>query len=79
MRTYNLYWAPEGRKIATVQANTGWDARKMAPEPYRKYLGEIYSVVVTCGHCGEVWPCSDLERTDISGIERAKHHIAEDK
>lgn len=41
---YTLYWSPEGKPIATVQAKTGWDARKQAPQPYRKYLGEVYSV-----------------------------------
>jgi hypothetical protein len=26
-----------------------------------------------CAGCGEYWPCSDSERKDISGVERAKH------
>lgn len=26
-----------------------------------------------CAGCGEIWPCSDSKRRDISGIERAKH------
>ena len=43
MPTYNLYWAPEGRKIATVQALDDARARRMAPMPYRKFLGEIYA------------------------------------
>ncbi len=42
--TYTLYWSPEGRPIATVQASTGRNACKMAPKPYRRYIGEIYSV-----------------------------------
>jgi hypothetical protein len=29
----------------------------------------------TCAGCGEPWPCSDRGRTDISGRERAKHHL----
>ena len=29
-----------------------------------------------CAHCGEYWPCSNRSRRDISGIERAKHHVA---
>lgn len=29
----------------------------------------------TCAGCGEYWPCSDSGRTDISGLERAKHHL----
>ncbi len=44
LHTYTLYWSPEGRPIAIVQATTGWEARKMAPQPYRRYIGEIYSV-----------------------------------
>lgn len=28
-----------------------------------------------CNGCGEQWPCSDSKRTDISGVERAKHFI----
>lgn len=30
---------------------------------------------MTCARCGERWPCSDCKRTDISGIERARHHV----
>lgn len=41
---YTLYWAPEGRPIATVEAKTGWEARKQAPQPYRDVLSEVYSV-----------------------------------
>ena len=41
---YTLYWAPEGKPIATVRATDGWRARKLAPQPYRKAIGEIYSV-----------------------------------
>lgn len=44
LHTYVLYWAPEGRPIATVQARTGWEARKQAPKPFRKFIGEVYSV-----------------------------------
>lgn len=29
----------------------------------------------TCAGCGEEWPCSDCNRTDISGTERAKHYV----
>lgn len=28
-----------------------------------------------CAGCGEPWPCSDSKRTNIAGIERAKHHL----
>ena len=42
MPTYNLYWAPEGRRIATVSAVDETYARRLAPLPYRKCPGEIY-------------------------------------
>ena len=46
MKTYNLYWSPTGQKIATVQAKTSKAAKRKAPAPYRKYLGEIYTELV---------------------------------
>jgi hypothetical protein len=42
MKTYDVYWGPEGRKIATVTASTQKAAKSKAPLPYRKYKGEIY-------------------------------------
>lgn len=41
MRTWALTWAPEGKPIGTVKARTARAARRKAPLPYRKYLGEI--------------------------------------
>ena len=46
MKTYALYWAPEGRRIAMVVARTVRAAIRKAPYPYRRYLGEIYAVEV---------------------------------
>jgi hypothetical protein len=46
MKTFQLFWSPEGRCIATVQAETGWQARKLAPLPYRQYIAEIYAVQI---------------------------------
>lgn len=46
MLTWKLYWSPEGRCIATVQATTMRAAIRKAPKPYRRYLGEIYAVEV---------------------------------
>lgn len=40
-KTYALFWSPEGRKIAIVTASGFSEARRKAPKPYRKYLGEI--------------------------------------
>jgi hypothetical protein len=42
MKTWKLFWAPEGKCIAIVQAKTQRAARRKAPLPYRKYLGEIW-------------------------------------
>ena len=39
--TYRLIWAPEGKTIAVVEAKDVSAARRKAPKPYRKYLGEI--------------------------------------
>lgn len=41
--TYKLFWSPEGKCIATVQARDMKAAIRKAPQPYRKYLGEIYA------------------------------------
>ena len=43
MKTYDVYWAPEGRVIATVTARNERAAIRKAPQPYRKYLGEMYA------------------------------------
>ena len=42
--TWDIYWSPEGRKIATVEAITARKAIRKAPMPYRRYLGEMYAV-----------------------------------
>ena len=47
MKTYNLYWSPEGRQIATVEARTMRAAIRKSPMPYRRFMGEIYAVEVT--------------------------------
>lgn len=43
MKTWNLFWSPEGRQIATVQARSARAAIRLAPHPYSKYPGEIYA------------------------------------
>lgn len=40
---WDLYWSPEGRKIATVSADTAADAVKLTPKPHSKYKGEVYA------------------------------------
>lgn len=42
--TYTLYWSPTGQKIGQVAAQTARMATRLAPYPYRKYLGEIYAL-----------------------------------
>jgi len=42
-RLYDVFWSPEGRRIATVQAKDERAAIRKAPQPYRKYLGEMYA------------------------------------
>jgi hypothetical protein len=41
MQRWRLYWAPTAEFIGTVEARTIKAARRKAPRPYRKYLGEI--------------------------------------
>lgn len=43
---FKLYWSPEGKYIATVEAKDIRSAKRKAPKPYRKYLGEIYAIAV---------------------------------
>lgn len=40
---YRLIWSPEGKYISTTRAKDAAAARRKAPMPYRKYLGEIYA------------------------------------
>jgi hypothetical protein len=46
MTTFNLFWSPEGRKIATVEALDSVRAIRKAPLPYRKYKGEIWAEAI---------------------------------
>lgn len=46
-KTFDLYWAPEGKKIATVTALDARAAVRKAPKPYSKYLGEVYAQEVS--------------------------------
>jgi len=43
VKTFELYWSPEGKKIATVRARTLRAAIRKAPKPYREFPGEIYA------------------------------------
>lgn len=43
LKTWKLYWAPEGRMIAIVRATDAHKAKRKAPAPYVKYQGEIYA------------------------------------
>lgn len=46
---WHVYWSPEGRCIATVDAVDAKAAIRQAPMPYRKFLGELYAEPVTQG------------------------------
>ena len=58
--TYDVYWSPEGRCIATVLALTAQKAVRKAPQPYRKYLGEMYAyrVLRPKEQCNGEWNCN---------------------
>jgi hypothetical protein len=43
MKTWTLWWSPEGRPFAVVEAMTAHAAVRKAPPPYNKYLGDIYA------------------------------------
>ena len=46
-RTWAIFWAPEGRQIAIVTAESATAAKRKAPKPYRKYLGEMWVELLT--------------------------------
>lgn len=46
LNTYKVFWSPEGRCIATVTARDARAAKRKAPQPYRRYLGELYVELV---------------------------------
>lgn len=39
-----VFWSPTGKVIATVRARTEREAKRKAPLPYRKFLGELYAL-----------------------------------
>ena len=47
---FDVYWAPEGRVIATVEAADRSAAIHKAPKPYHNYLGEMYAKPVVDAH-----------------------------
>lgn len=51
MPTFKLFWSPEGKHIGTVEAKDASAAKRLAPKPYRKYLGEIYAVQLLVTRC----------------------------
>ena len=44
IETFDLFWSPEGKKIATVEAESEKEAIRKTPKPYNKYKGEVYAV-----------------------------------
>lgn len=73
--TYGVYWSPEGKKIATVQARTERAARRKAPRPYRKYLGEVYAVKENAGRRAG---CA-LHNPRVKIYGRVHHIVASDR
>jgi len=61
LNCYDLYWAPEGRKIATVEAKDARSARRKAPKSYRRYLGEIWVEMVGMTFGIENWEATGQE------------------
>lgn len=49
MKTFDVFWSPEGRHIFTVDAVDAHKAIRKAPKPYRKFLGELYALAVVNG------------------------------
>lgn len=47
VKRYKLTWAPTMAVIATVEARDAMAARRKAPKPYRKFLGEIIAEELT--------------------------------
>lgn len=46
LKRYRLVWSLEGRTICEVKARDASSAKRKAPKPYKKYLGEIYAELV---------------------------------
>lgn len=46
MKTYEFWWSPEGRKVASIQASSLSAARAEFKRQYRgsyaRYMGEVY-------------------------------------
>ena len=42
MLTYLIFWAPEGRAVARVTTKDAAAAKRLTPQPYRKFMGEVY-------------------------------------
>jgi len=53
MAKYRLTWAPEGKTIAVVEADSVKAARKMTPMPYAKFMGEVGTTRVS--YRGAIW------------------------
>jgi hypothetical protein len=43
---FELYWSPEGRPLCTVESKDARTAKRKAPQPYRKYQGELDALEV---------------------------------
>lgn len=83
MPRFKLFWSPEGKHIATVEAADARAAIRLTPPPYKKYLGEVYAdEVVVAGavtaelfesKVGRVPVHDDLERTNCASVGAVGH------
>lgn len=67
MATFKLYWSPEGRQIATVEAKDRRTAIRKAPKPYRRALGEIYAVEVLVTKYLRIYSVQCAVRSQVNG------------
>lgn len=47
MEKWLIIWSPEGRPIAAVFAKDAKDAKRQAPAPYSKRMGEVYVMLAS--------------------------------
>jgi hypothetical protein len=54
-KTFKLFWSPQGKEIAVVQAPDASAAKRKAPKPYRAFLGEIYADELLVTKCCRIF------------------------
>lgn len=69
---YDIYWSPEGRVIARVTAASEFSAKRKAPQPYRRHLGELYAVPVTNAYVGKVTLAGGYANFLLGGVRQVE-------